>query len=182
MQSENGRIHLVALPGSLRAMSSNRSVLEAAALLAPAGVVITMANPGGLPHFNPDLEEDGLISEAAEWRNQVAGSDGMILSCPEYAGGIPGAFKNALDWLVAEPGFYLKPVAILGASQRSVLAQDALRTVLRTMSADVVDDASKTLPLLGAAMTAEDVAGNAPMSEALRVSLAALVRHIRYRG
>lgn len=172
-------IRLLALPGSLRATSSNRSLLEAAAALAPAGVDVTLVSADAVPLFNPDLEEGFIPDAVAGWRAKIAGCDGMLLSCPEYAGGIPGAFKNALDWLVAEPGFYGKPVAVLSASQRSVLAQEALRVVLRTMSADVVEEASVTLPLLGAKWSAEAIALDPAMSGALRNSLRLLASHIR---
>lgn len=175
-------IRLVALAGSLRAGSTNRALLDAANILAPTGVTISLADPGALPHFNSDLEGEQLPMEAAAWRSKVAECDGMVVSCPEYAGGIPGTFKNALDWLVPEPRLYRKPVAIISASQRSVLAQDALRVVLRTMSADVVEQASATLDLLGSKAGAEEIARDEAMSRKIAETLRALVAYIRARG
>ena len=131
-------LRLVALCGSLRAASSNRALLEATAELAPEDFAVAQFTPASLPHFNADLEAADLPDPVQAWRLTVARCDGMLLSCPEYAAGLPGAFKNALDWLVGEPGFFRKPVAIHNASQRSVHAQKALRLVLRTMSADIV--------------------------------------------
>lgn len=99
-------IRLLALSGSLRARSSNGALLEAAALLAPAGMRIEpFAGIGALPHFNPDLEAGALPDAVRALRERVGAADGLLISCPEYARGIPGSFKNALDWLVGGPEF-----------------------------------------------------------------------------
>jgi NAD(P)H-dependent FMN reductase len=132
--------------------------LEAARLLAPARVAITTIVDGSVaPHFNPDLEAGRLPRKAARWRELAASADGLILSCPEYAAGIPGAFKNALDWLVGDPQFYRKPVAIFLASERSLGAQDALRLVLATMSAEIIEPACICIPLLGKQVSPADL-------------------------
>jgi len=145
------QVNVVALCGSTRASSMNLALLKAAALHVPAGMRVTSIVDGRIaPHYNPDYEARGAIPRsAARWRELAGEADGIILSSPEYAGGIPGTFKNALDWLVGEPRFYRKPVAILSASNRSVGAALALRLVLSTMSADLIESASINLPLLG---------------------------------
>ncbi|MGY4395520.1 chromate reductase [Sphingomonas sp. UYAg733] len=175
---------LLGLSGSLRVASSNRNLLDAASMLAPAQTVVTVFDGlRGLPHFDADLDdEERLPASAAAWRQQVRECDGLIISCPEYAGGLPGAFKNALDWLVGEPGFQAKPVAILNASPRSVLAQESLRIVLRTMSADIVDAAAVTIPILGTALDAPAITANQTFSGALSRALAAFAEHIRMRN
>lgn len=145
------QINVVGLCGSVRASSTNLLMLKAAALLAPPEMTVTPIVDGRIaPHFNPDYEAPAVIPRsAARWRELVCTADGLIVSSPEYAGGIPGAFKNALDWLVGDGRFYGKPVAILSASERSIGAKDALRLVLTTMSANLIEEASILLPLLG---------------------------------
>lgn len=71
----------------------------------------------------------------------------MLISTPEYAHGLPGSFKNALDWLVSDPAFAGKCIVILSAARGSTWAQDSLREVLRTMSARIIEEASVSLPL-----------------------------------
>lgn len=104
---------------------------------------------GALPHFNPDSDREGdaLPAEVAELRRAVAAADALLISTPEYMHGLPGSFKNVLDWLVSDPAFVGKHVVILQAARGSTWALNALREVLRTMSADVIETASISLPL-----------------------------------
>src|SRR4051794_17451133 len=86
---------LLAISGSLRSASSNVSLLRAAQQLAPEGVRIEQYERiGELPHFNPDLMEQ-LPAPVADLFALVGRVDGLLISCPEYARGIPGSFKNA---------------------------------------------------------------------------------------
>ena len=125
---------ILAISGSLRTASSNTSLLLAAQCLAPPGLRIELfGGMGALPHFNPDLEAD-LPALVAALRATVDAADGLLISCPEYARGMPGSFKNLLDWLVGSPNFHAKPVAIFNASSRASEAQRSLRLVLTTMS------------------------------------------------
>src|SRR5262245_50637458 len=119
-------INLLALSGSLRTASSNTAVLEAAVRVASPSIRIDLwSRLGELPHFNPDLEEvsaDHLPARVSELRRLTGEADGLLLSTPEYAHGLPGAFKNALDWLVGSTEFPGKPVAVMNPSPRSVHA------------------------------------------------------------
>ena len=166
-------IRLLALSGSLRARSSNAALLGAAAMLAPAGVAIELFEGiGDLPHFNPDLESEALPPVVAAFRARIGAAEGLLISCPEYARGIPGSFKNALDWLVGSAEFPGKPVALFNASPRASDAQAALRLVLATMSARLVEEAGLTLPLLAKGLEAQAIAADAALAEAIRVALA----------
>ncbi|KAF1029564.1 MAG: 2-hydroxy-1,4-benzoquinone reductase [Burkholderia plantarii] len=164
---------LLSLSGSLRAASSNSVLLDAAAAIGADGLTISAyTGLGTLPHFNPDLEAD-LPPAVAALRETIGQADGLLISCPEYARGIPGAFKNALDWLVASETFPGMPVALFNASPRASDAQAALRLVLSTMSAELVESASITLPLLGAPRTVAGIVGDAAMRETIARALAA---------
>src|SRR5215216_3583814 len=96
-------LHILAISGSLRAASSNMAVLQALAALAPADLTIAMYDQlADLPYFNPDIDREGDTPPAsvAELRAQIGRADGIIICSPEYAHGVPGVLKNALDWLV----------------------------------------------------------------------------------
>jgi chromate reductase len=139
-------IRILAVSGSLRAVSSSGTVLAVAAGLAPDGVHVEQySGIGSLPQFNPDVEESGLPPEAAEWRAAVGSADALLISSPEYAHGVPGSLKNALDWLVGGSEFVGKPVAVINPSSHSRFAHTQLLETLRTMSGIVVDEASVTL-------------------------------------
>src|SRR5437868_3414288 len=129
---------IAAICGSLRAQSSNRALLEAAARSAPAGMEVTFYEGlASLPQFNPDLDEEGSIPPpaVADLRAQLAAADGILISTPEYAHGLPGSLKNALDWLVSYGPLVEKPVALLNASTSGgQYAQASLVEILRTMN------------------------------------------------
>jgi len=138
---------ILALSGSLRAASSNSGLLRAAAALAPRDMVFTFYDQqlAGLPYFSPDLDGEGATppEKVAELRALLAGCDGVLISCPEYAHGVPGAFKNALDWIVSSGELGGKPTALLMASPSGAQrAQAALVPTLKVMEADLVFEAS----------------------------------------
>lgn len=146
----NQFLNILAISGSLRAGSSNTSAIEALALLAPAEVLVEIyRSMGELPHFNPDLDGDDPPQMVRELRERVGKADILVVSCPEYAHGVPGSFKNLLDWLVASLEFPGKPVALIRTSSRGVHADASLREILKTMTAELVEDACVTIPVMG---------------------------------
>ena len=139
---------MLAISGSLRAKSVNTAALLAAQSLAPAGLEVALYRGlGDLPHFNPDLDAEPLPAPVAAWRAAVASADVLLFCPPEYAHGLPGALKNALDWLVSLEGFPGQPVAILNARPGATFALAQLRETLRVMNARLLDDACVELPL-----------------------------------
>lgn len=103
---------------------------------------------GKLPIFNPDLTET-LPPAVAELRRLTLGCDGLILSSPEYAHGVPGGMKNALDWMVGWGELAYKPVALYNTSPYGGHAKAALAEILVTMSLRIVPEAAFTLHLRG---------------------------------
>jgi chromate reductase, NAD(P)H dehydrogenase (quinone) len=163
---------LLGLCESLRKASTNMALLQAARLLAPPSLEIMIwAETGSLPHFNPDDEADALPPEAIALRTAADQSHGLLIACPEYARGIPGTFKNALDWLVGSEQFSAKPIALLNASPRAHAAQDALRLVLTTMAAQIIEDACATFPLIATSLTPAEIAQDELMARNLRKAL-----------
>jgi NAD(P)H-dependent FMN reductase len=98
----------------------------------------------------------------------------VIISSPEYAHGVPGVLKNALDWLVSGSEIPGLPVALFNASPRSVHAQAQLVETLRTMSAVVVDEACVAVPLAGRPLDEAGIAADPEIAEPLRRAIAAL--------
>jgi chromate reductase len=166
-------MRVLAISGSLRANSSNTSVLKAAARLAPPSMDIVLYDGlVTLPHFNPDLDTDDPPAPVLALRREIGLCHGLLVCSPEYARGVAGAMKNALDWLVGSLEFPGKPVALINASPRAIHADAHLRLILTTMSARLVEAASITLPLLGRGLDAEAIAIDPALSAPLRQALA----------
>lgn len=128
----------LALSGSLRAASTNTALLKAMQLHAPDDCrVILYDRLGSVPIFNPDDEGERASREATALIDAVAAADGVIISSPEYAHGVPGGLKNALDWLVSRDVAVGKPAILVHASPRSLISRAALEEILRTMSFDL---------------------------------------------
>jgi chromate reductase len=158
---------ILAVSGSLRAHSTNTTVLLAAARLTPPGVQIELYKGlGDLPLFNPDLDDDAP-AVVRRFQAALAAADGILICSPEYAHGVSGAMKNALDWLVSDVNLVAKPVALINASPRATIAHDALLETLRTMSWKVVAEASRTVPVPRPGMSADEILGD----EILRTEL-----------
>ena len=173
---------LLALSGSLRAASINSALCRAVARLAPPSLrVDVFEHLGELPLFNPDREGDPPAAVRA-LRSAVADADALLVASPEYAHGIAGPMKNALDWLVSFEGVVGKPVALVNASPRAHHAYDALREVLQTMSTRIVPEASVTLPLLGACITEDAMVESAEIRGGIAAMCDALVGHLGGTG
>lgn len=127
---------ILAFSGSLRHGSSNERLLLEAARLAPPGTQVELYSElASLPAFNPDLDREPLPEPVARLRAQVGRASGLLISSPEYAHGVPGALKNALDWLVPCVELPGKAVALLCGGE---FAPAQLEETLRTMSTRVV--------------------------------------------
>ncbi|MET0341846.1 MAG: NAD(P)H-dependent oxidoreductase [Polyangiales bacterium] len=170
-------MRFLAFSGSLRSESSNTRLLQAVALLAPDGIVVDLYDGiATLPYFVPDVDDAHGAPEVRDLRAQVEAADAVLICCPEYAGAIPGAFKNALDWLVGCTAMYEKPTAVLNASPSSVHVHASLRIVLGFLSARLVEEASLALPLRGCKLGAQELARDPRVSAPLVAALASLAR------
>lgn len=163
---------ILLISGSTRHGSTNTATLRAAQDVAPAGVTATLY--GGLatlPVFNPDDDHDPLDPAVADLRRRLAGADAILFCTPEYAGALPGGFKNLLDWTVGGIEMYGKPTAWINvaAQGRGLNAHASLATVLGYINAAVIDAACRSIPvardavgpdgLIRDAETREQVAG-----------------------
>jgi len=175
-------MHCLAISGSLRARSLNSAALRLLRSVAPEGVEISLFEAlGGLPHFSPDTEGQGsLPTPVASLRSAVSASHGLIIACPEYAHGLPGTFKNALDWLVGCTDFAGKPVMLINTAPRAVHAQAQLREILTTMAAVIVEEACLALSLREGMTEAE--IGNPDNAQALREAVRRFILATRANG
>lgn len=133
--------HLIGLSGSLRKSSYNTGLLRAAADLMPDGATVETAGIHGIPVYDADEEAAGRNATVEALKDRIADADGLILVTPEYNNAMPGALKNAIDWL-SSPGadcervFGNKPVALMGASSGphgTNLAQAAWLPIFRAL-------------------------------------------------
>jgi chromate reductase len=133
---------------------------------------------GDLPHFNPDLEPNEPPA-VADLRSQVRWCEGLMISTPEYAHGVPGVLKNALDWLVSGAEFIGKPIALLNASPRATHAQASLIEIVTVMTGRIVLEASITVPLLGKNLDAVGITLDPEISRELQGAIAAFAKAIK---
>jgi chromate reductase len=166
---------LLAIAGSIRQASSTAALVRAAARLAPPGVVIeTYQDLAALPHFSPDLDVAPVPPAVAALRAAIGASAGLILVTPEYAHGMPGALKNALDWLVSATEPIGLPVLLVSASPGGAAhAHAQFSEVLRTMNLRLVDGGAHVFSRSHLDPRGE-VAGG-PVLAALATALAELV-------
>lgn len=148
-------VRVLAISGSLRAASSNSAILRMAAEESPTGVSVRIFDGiDGLPYFNPDLDaaldDPALPAPVRELRAAIAASNVVLISSPEYAHGISGVMKNALDWLVGGAEMIDKPVVLFNTAPHATHAHAAITETLRTMSARIDDRAALSLNMRAA--------------------------------
>jgi chromate reductase len=137
-----------------------------------------------LPHFNPDDDHDPLDPAVAELRAAIAAAGAVLFSTPEYAGALPGSFKNLLDWTVGGGEIYGKPVAWINASGLNAPtggrdAHDSLRKVLGYTGAEIVEDACVRVPIARKQVGEDGVIRDPEIRSELGAALAALCHHLR---
>lgn len=145
-----GRVRIASICGSLRAQSVNAAVLAEAQRLAPTHVELIRCDLlDQLPHFNPDLDRNSPPPAAQRLREELRRSDAALFSTSEYAGSLPGSFKNLLDWTVSGASFYRLPVGRINPSSHGGArdASHALRLVLDKTGAQIVNAVCADIPV-----------------------------------
>ncbi|HZQ56656.1 MAG TPA: NADPH-dependent FMN reductase [Acidimicrobiales bacterium] len=176
---------LLLVSGSLRRLSTNSAALRTAQRVAPPGTeAVLYEGLRGLPPFDPDDDVEPLAPEVAALRDAVHRAAAIVFSTPEYAGALPGSFKNLLDWTIGDdqPGsIYEKPVAWVNTSPRGAAgAHGELRTVLGYAHASIIEEACCSVPVTSAMVGADgyiaDQATVDRLAEVLRAVAAAAAR------
>jgi len=181
-----GSCRVLVVPGSLRRRSTNVAVLRTAMATAPDGVVTTLYDDlAALPAFNPDLDVAPLPAAVDALRRSIRAADALLFSVPEYAGGLPGAFKNLLDWSIGDDqagSLSEKPVAWINASTRgAALAHESLRTVLGYAGAVVVDAACLHVPVREAMVDPKGLIADPSVAGQTAEALAVLAAYVAAR-
>jgi NAD(P)H-dependent FMN reductase len=170
------------ISGSLRRGSTNSALLDTVRAVAPDHLqVVVYHGLGELPHFNPDDDVEALHPAVAALRTQIATADAVVFSTPEYAGALPGTFKNLLDWTVGGGEIYQKPVAFLNASGSltgAAKAHDSLRIVLGYVGSILVEGACAHIPVPRDAIGTDGLIGDPAVRNQIVDALAALAAHL----
>ena len=176
---------ILLISGSLRGGSVSSAVLDTARTLVPAGVTATVfRRTGDLPHFSPDDDRDPIPEPVADLRSHLERAHAVLFSTPEYAGSLPGSFKNLLDWTVGG-GLYEKPVGWINASALYGGAQgahQALRAVLGFTGSDIVEAACVQVPVPRSCIDTDGVIREPKIRAAIGGAVAALVERVLARA
>ncbi len=150
---QNNKPVIVAISGSLRSNSSNNTVIQLAAeLLKEKAEVIIYNGLGQLPHFDDSKEPNEAVTA---FRKILKESDGVLICSPEYAFGVPGSLKNALDWTVSSGELVYKPLALITAATGGDKAHAALLNTFTALSTNVTEDTSLLISYIRSKMNAE---------------------------
>jgi NAD(P)H-dependent FMN reductase len=173
------KIKILAIPGSLRANSSSSLILKNMTGMFPADVVVSVyESTGKLPHFNDSNEAP---PEVQDLRSQIANADGIIICQPEYAFGVAGSLKNALDWIVGSGELVGKPVALVTAATGGENAHAALKLTLTAMDASLVTASSCVISFVKSKLDGDGKIKDAETEKQLKTGADHFLRHLTER-
>ncbi len=183
MIATGGSRLVLVISGSTRSASTNTAFCRTAPLCAPPGVEVDVFDDCAvLPHFNPDDDHEPLPAAVVALRTAIADADAVLICTPEYAGTLPGSFKNLLDWTVGGTELTGKPVAwakVAADARRGEGAHATLATVLGYVQAEVVASACRHVPI-GREMVGPDGLITEPaIREAISQALKAILQQPR---
>ncbi|MEO6838122.1 MAG: NADPH-dependent FMN reductase [Ginsengibacter sp.] len=136
---ENRR-KILAISGSTRQNSTNHRLIKAITEISTNIFDIQFYNGVALlPHFNPDNDDENVPQEVTHFRQLLNEADGVIICTPEYAHGVPGSLKNAIDWTVGTSEFSHKPTILITASTDGKYGHASLLETLRVIEAENID-------------------------------------------
>lgn len=140
---------ILAISGSTRKASSNLNLIKAFARLAEETFRVTVYDGlSGLPHFNPDDDQEQVDVRVTDFRRQLKEADAVLICTPEYAIGVPGTLKNAIDWTVSSMDFSKKPVALITASLSGAKAHQSLLGTLLIIEARLTEQTQLLVPFV----------------------------------
>jgi chromate reductase, NAD(P)H dehydrogenase (quinone) len=181
---DKNRIKILAISGSLRKKSSNTNVLYAISNLRPENTDFQFYEGlEHLPHFNPEIDTDSPPDPVKDLRNQLKLADGVIICTPEYARGVPGSLKNALDWIVSSGEFVNKPVAVISASSRSSggdKAHESIMLTLEMIEAKIPKESTLRIGTVGTKINNKIEILDPTTSEQLKSVLNSLISSIKF--
>lgn len=174
---------IVALSGSLRKHSGNTAILNILSSMAKVKAVEFEIYEGldNLPFFSPEIDNENVQNSVKEFRNFLKNSNGIIICTPEYAFGVPGVLKNALDWLVSSAEFYEKPVATISASPTPMggdKAHESLRHTMTALGANMIEGGMLIIPFVRVKMDKEGNVTDPSLRESLEKLLNVMIKNL----
>jgi|SRR5665213_1686324 len=167
---------ILAISGSLRP-GSNHAILRFLGGLVPPGGEYNIYNGlANIPHFDPGLDNDNPPFAVTEFRQQLIEADGVIICTPEYAYGVPGTLKNALDWTVSSGSLSEKPVALITASTGGENAHAALLLILHALNAKVAENGALLISFIRSKMDADGKITDEPTKNAVGDAFSSLLK------
>ncbi|PVX45850.1 NAD(P)H-dependent FMN reductase [Flavobacterium sp. 103] len=132
---------ILAIIGSTRTNSSNLKLIQHFGALTRDLYDITIFEGlSGLPHFNPDLDNENPPSSVDEFRKLISNADGLLICTPEYVFSLPGSLKNAIEWCVSTTVFSQKPIGLITASASGEKGHEQLQLIMKTVETKFNDD------------------------------------------
>ncbi len=177
-------VQILLISGSTRSGSTNTAVLRTAQAVADADfATVLYEGLAGQPAFNPDYDYEPLPGAVRDLRQQIAAADAILFCTPEYAGALPGSFKNLLDWTVGGGEIYRKPVAWINcagvaAPTGGADAHESLVKVLGYVSAVTIEPACLRLPVARGLVGPDGLVADADARERIRAALRAIAEHV----
>ncbi len=170
-----GRKKILAISGSTRQSSTNLSLIKAIIDLSADKLDIKIFDGlSDIPHFNPDLDTDYPPKKVVDFRRQLKEADGILICTPEYAMGVPGTLKNAIDWTVSSCEFSNKPIALITASSSGQKGHLSLMETLKVIESDIPDDSQLLVSFVKTKVSAEGKITDAQTLEQVKKLLISL--------
>jgi chromate reductase, NAD(P)H dehydrogenase (quinone) len=173
---QNKKITILAVSGSLRATSANTQLIKDIQRWAPATIEFHIyPDLASIPAFDDSAEEGEAVKE---WRRQLTEADGIFICSPEYAFGIPGALKNAIDWTVGSGELVNKPLALVTAASSGDKAHAAWLNIFTALSANIPEGGALLIPFIRTKLNEKGEIADAATKTALQAVLQALIKAI----
>jgi NAD(P)H-dependent FMN reductase len=173
------KIRILAISGSLSRKSSNLQILQHIARIAGENIRLDVSDSiRKLPHFDPQLDTEPVPVPVLQFREELKNAHAILICTPEYAFGVPGALKNALDWTVSSGEFVNKPLALITASLSGEKAQASLLQTFKALSANIKPETTLLLPFIRSKLDEQGHFKNNPDEMAVKNVLAALIKSI----
>ena len=170
---------ILTLCGSVRKNSTNHRLINAIKEMCASELEIVMYDRlDSLPHFNPDIEDVLLPEQLLEFKQLLRLSDGVLICTPEYAHGVPGVLKNAIDWTVSSCEFSHKPTALITASTDGRFAHASLIETLRVIEAEAIDELELLIPFAQTKISREGKITDEQTAKAIEVLMRKFVAHV----
>ena len=165
----NAKKNIIAIQGSTRKNATSNQLINAIATLYSEQLSINVYDDITLlPHFNPDDDNDNVAEEVTDLRKQLQEADGILVCTPEYAHGVPGSLKNAIDWTVSSADFYKKPTALITASTDGSFGHAAMLEILKAIGAANIENLHLLISFVKTKVSKEGVITHAETLSAVK--------------